>query len=337
MATFTELTLEQAKAVGEAFGLSVATVAGIPAGSVNSNYRLTLEGGSTLFARVYEEQDASGAELEARLLDHLARSGVATPRPLARPGGAGFTCPLPRSPKVGPWVPAGEPSEAARPVALFPWCDGEILCQARITPRAAKSVGEKLAEVHLAGRTFAERKPSRFRIEDMRVRLERIAKAEDRELRAMVPKIRERLDRVEEERNLELPAGIIHSDLFRDNVLWQGDTLAAMLDFESACEGSFAYDLMVTVLAWCYGDDLDERLARAMFEGYAARRPLTSAEVAALGTEARIAALRFTVTRITDYSMRQGIGERVMKDYRRFWYRHERVALLGSTFNRWFQ
>jgi homoserine kinase type II len=110
----------------------------------------------------------------------------------------------------------------------------------------------------------------------------------------------------------------------------------ALLDFESACTGSFAYDLMVTVLSWCYGDDFDERLVRAMFEGYATKRPLSSVEIAALGTEARIGALRFTITRITDYTMRRGLGERVMKDYRRFWLRHERVDALGASFLRWF-
>jgi homoserine kinase type II len=324
MATFTELTLDQAKALGETFGLSVTAVAGIPAGSVNSNYRLTLADGSTLFGRVYEEQDASGAELEARLLDHLARGGVATPRPLPRKGGGGFTA-------------SHESASRSHPVALFPWREGEILCQKRVTPDAAQKVGERLAEVHLAGQSFREPKPSRFRIEDMHARLERITEARDPALRAMVPEIRARLDRAARERNLELPSGIIHSDLFRDNVLWQNGDLVALLDFESACEGSFAYDLMVTVLAWCYGDDFDERLVRAMFGGYAARRPLLPVEVAALGTEARIAALRFTVTRMTDYTMRSGIGERVMKDYRRFWLRHERIVALGAQFSGWFQ
>ena len=78
MATYTELTIDQAKILGQAFGLDVTAVAGIPAGSVNSNYRLTLANGTALFARVYEEQDSVGAESEARLLDHLARNGVAT-------------------------------------------------------------------------------------------------------------------------------------------------------------------------------------------------------------------------------------------------------------------
>jgi len=357
MATYTALAIDQAKVLGQAFGLDVTAVAGIPAGSVNSNYRLTLADGTVLFARVYEEQDAVGAESEARLLDHLARNGVATPRPLPRRDGNGFTFALethsgavtrPKPHTAVSDFPVAHPAKerlrpgehlppgATRPVALFPWRDGEILCQARVTPEAARKVGEKLAEVHHAGQSFGEPKPGRFRIEDLRVRLQRIAEAPDAALRALVPEIEIRLDRAERERDPGLSHGIIHSDLFRDNVLWQGDTPVALLDFESACTGSFAYDLMVTVLSWCYGDDFDEHLVRAMFEGYAQKRALSAAEIAALGTEARIGALRFTITRITDYTMRRGLGERVMKDYRRFFRRHERVDELGPAFTRWF-
>jgi homoserine kinase type II len=330
MATFTELTLEQAQVVGRTFGRDVNAVTGIPAGSVNSNYRLTLTDGTALFLRVYEEQDQAGAEGEARLLDHFARHGVATPRPLPRRDGSGFTFTLETARAHGP------NDATSRPVALFPWRFGDILCQARVTPEAARTVGEKLAEVHHAGTTFGEKRPGRFRIEDLRARLLRIAEAEDAALRALAPEIEKRLDRACGERDVGLPRGIIHGDLFRDNVLWHGPELSALLDFESACEGSFAYDLVVTVLAWCYGDDFDERLVRAMYEGYAAKRPLAAREIAALGTEARIASLRFAVTRITDYTMRRGLGERVMKDYRRFWLRHERVAELGDAFTRWF-
>jgi homoserine kinase type II len=192
-----------------------------------------------------------------------------------------------------------------------------------------------LADVHHAGRTYGEPKPGRFRIPDLRVRLERIAEAVDPSLRALVPEIRTRLDRAERERDPHLPGGIIHSDLFATTSSGKGSP-GGPARLRSACAGSFAYDLMVTVLAWCYGDDFDERLVRAMSEGYATKRPLTSAEIAALGTEARIGALRFTITRITDYTMRRGLGERVMKDFRRFWLRHERVEELGPAFARWF-
>jgi homoserine kinase type II len=329
MATYTQLTLDQAQEVGAAFGLEVAEVTGVPAGSVNSNYRLMLGGGTPIFARVYEEQDRAGAEGESRLLDHLARHGVSTPRPLPRKDGTGFTFHLE--------VPPSGDLGSRRAVALFPWCGGEILCQSRVTTDVARLVGEKLAEVHRAGSTFPEARPGRFRVSDLRVRLERIEKADHPELRAMADPIRAALDRAEQARDTNLPHGIIHGDLFRDNILWENGRLVALLDFESACDGSWVYDLMVTVLAWCYGSDLDESLARAMFRGYAEVRQLSATELAALGTEGRIAALRFTVTRITDFAMRTGFGERVTKDYRRFWARHERIASLGDTLPRWFQ
>src|SRR6266566_4965700 len=116
MATYTHLTLEQAQVVGDRFGVRVAEARGVPAGSVNSNYRLVLADGTSLFGRIYEEQGHDGAEGEARLLDHLAANGVATPRPLPRTDGKGFTTLI-----------DGDQG-GARPIALFPWRDGEILC-----------------------------------------------------------------------------------------------------------------------------------------------------------------------------------------------------------------
>jgi homoserine kinase type II len=324
MATYTALTLEDARAVGASFGVPVFDVVPVPAGSVNSNYRLVLADKTPLFARVYEEQDQVGAEGEARLLDHLATHGVATPRPLPRSDGRGFTTTI-------------EAETGPRAVALFPWRDGEILCQARITPEVAAVMGEKLAQVHAAGATFPEARPGRFRVADLRVRLARVAEASDPELRALAPQLLDRLDRAERARDPNIPHGIIHSDLFRDNVLWQNGTPVALLDFESACDGPYAYDIMVTVLAWCYGSDLDESLARAMCRAYARVRKPTPAELAAMSVEGRIGALRFTVTRITDFEMRRGLGERVMKDYRRFFARHERLVELGDAITRWFE
>ena len=116
-------------------------------------------------------------------------------------------------------------------------------------------------------------------------------------------------------------------------MLWDshGD-LAALLDFESACEGTYAYDLMVCVLSWCYGADLQPALASAMRGGYEAVRPLAASERDALLIEGSFAALRFTITRITDYGMRaQTAGPRVVKDWRRFQARFDRLRALGST------
>src|SRR5262249_31525665 len=129
--------------------------------------------------------------------------------------------------------------------------------------------------------------------------------------------------------------GIIHGDLFRDNVLWDGPRLVAILDFEQASGGSFAYDLAVCLNDWCWrpgpdraGPEEPQRggprevngvnrvLVGALLAGYQRRRPLPDADRAALPVEMRAAAARFTITRITDvYLARVDNPE---KDFRAF-------------------
>jgi homoserine kinase type II len=115
-------------------------------------------------------------------------------------------------------------------------------------------------------------------------------------------------------------------------VLWKDDgAIAALLDFESASRGRFVFDLMVTVLAWAFGDGLDAAIARALCDGYRTVRELAEEERAGLLAEGCVAALRFTITRITDYAMKEGIGPRVLKDWRRFAMRLQTLEELGDT------
>jgi homoserine kinase type II len=246
------------------------------------------------------------------MLDRLAGAGVPTPCPCRRTDGELVS------------VVQGKPA------ALFPWIEGDMRCQAGVTPRHARAVGEALAQVHLAAAGEA-RGPGRFRYEDLGVRLARIAESKDPNFAPRVPVLSASLDRAHADRDKSLPSGIVHGDLFRDNVLWTGDDqIAALLDFESAFDGTYAFDLMVTLLAWCTGDALEPSLARAMCEGYASVRPLTESERRGLWAEAAFAALRFTITRITDYAMRTGAeGPRVVKDWTRFQKRYDDLIAMG--------
>ena len=350
MAILTVLELERAQAIGRHYGIEVREVHPILAGSVNSNYALLhagrgstaagRSGGGIVFLRIYEEQDASAASREAALLNHLSAAGVRTPRPIAREDGGGFTS-----------------EHAGKPVALFPWCDGQMICQAGVTPERAWRVGEALARVHLAGATFPGAAGSRFDVPRLRGRLESVAqRALAPPLRAVVRELSAALDRAGE--LLPPPSesqGVIHGDLFRDNVLWRSDgNLEALLDFESASRGSFAFDLMVTVLAWCYGGapraaeppedggavsgnvepaerasaNFEPALTRAMMAGYGSTRPMPEAERARLWAEACFAATRFTITRITDFELRSPRAG-VFKDYQRFLARLREIEALG--------
>jgi len=286
---------------------------GIAGGSVNSNYAVEGVGGR-LFLRLYEERGMDGARRECAMLERLAGKGVPTPAPLRRSDGEHVS------------------AVRGKPAVLFPWRDGHMRCQAGVTPEDAAKVGAALARVHVAG-AGEPVEPGRFGIDALGVRLDRIAASGDPTFAPMVPALRSRLAAVQAARNDGLPRGLTHGDLFRDNVLWaDSGEVSALLDFESACEDTFAYDLMVTVLSWCFGDDLEARLASAMREGYENVRPLTEPEKQALWAEGAFAAMRFTITRITDYAMRTGAtGPRVVKDWRRFAKRFEKIDALGAA------
>lgn len=338
MAILTPLSLEDARRLGALYGLEVEEVRGILAGSVNSNYALTLASGrGQVFLRVYEEQQHEAASREARLLEHLARGGVATPQPLRRrDGGAGAAAD----------GAAFVAEHAGKPVALFPWVTGEALCQARVTQAAARRVGAALARVHLAGASFEGANTSRFDLDHLERRLRSVdalrraageradappAAALDPEVARAVDDLAQRLEQLRAEAPpTPGPQTLIHGDLFRDNVLWHGGEIAALLDFESASRGSAAFDFAVTMLAWCFGDDLDPELASALAEGYVSVRPFSSEERDRLFYESRFAALRFSITRITDFELRPR-GSGVYKDFRRFLARQRTLDRMGPA------
>lgn len=353
MAIYTVVLRDDLATFLEHYQLLLEDFAGIPAGSVNSNYWVVVrphralaasstsssdplrahsdavnplssatgdqsqpegKGGSVrYFLRVYEEQGPEGAEAEATLLAALARHGVPTPGPVADAAGRA----------IG--------TLAGKPAALFPWRQGGSRCQASVSQRDVTQVGRGLAQLHAAGPTLGvSRGAGRFGRAALEARLEIIAQAPQAELRAAGAWIAARLPEVAAARNASLPGGVVHGDLFRDNVLFDSaGELVALLDFESAFDGPFAFDLAVCILAWTYGDDFDPALIRAMVDAYRSVRELAPAERAALFDEIRFGALRFSTTRITDFAMRPGGG--VMKDYRRFLRRFERVEAMGRS------
>lgn len=280
----------------------------VEGGTVNTSFAIELAAKNRVFLRIYEEQGRAGAEREASLLAHLAKNGVATPSPIPMQDGA----------LVG--------ELRGKPAALFPWVAGRMRCQAAVRPGDTKKVGAALARLHLAGAGF-ERIEGRFDAPSLELRLDQIARAPSPELASQAEPLRARLASWTARRDGSLPRGVIHGDLFRDNVLWDGDDIVALLDFESACDGTFAYDVMVAILSWCVGEALDASLARALVEGYESVRPLGEAERAGLLAEGCSAALRFTITRITDRAMRGLTGP---KDWRRFRMRLEALEQLGE-------
>jgi homoserine kinase type II len=299
---------------------SLENARGIEAGTVNTSYVLELHGGRRYFLRIYEEQDAAGAAREAIVLAHLAARGVPTPAPIVARDGASMR------------------TLAGKPAAVFPWVEGDMLCQRAVTAEAAEAVGAALARIHVAGHApNAPLDAGRFDPVHLVARCDRVAASSDPDARALADSLREAMKAIVGRRRHDVPRGLVHGDLFRDNVLWappstltttvpQGcSSIAALLDFESAHDGPFAYDLAVTILSWSYRSTFDFDVARALVRGYRTVRELEPADRDVLFDETLLAALRFTITRITDDAIRVG------KRWQRFVERREAVEALGKA------
>lgn len=313
MAVFTSLSPEDASRITGAHGLGACLhVQPVSAGSVNSNFFLVSEGGRH-FLRIYEEQGTDGVAYEWQLLDFLGAAGVAVPK---------------RVPGTLP----GQICVAGKPTAMFEVVSGADICGGMFDVARAHRVGVTLGEIHRAGRTFPVRRESRFRRDTVLTRLDYAAAQERPELVEPIATLRAICAEVEASYPEDLPRGVIHGDMFRDNVFWQGESVSAVIDWESASDGDLLYDLCVVFLAWCYGDDFRWAEARALFEGYTSVRPLEPSEITALRTLCLAGAARFSTTRILDFHLRSGgVGERVMKDYRRFLARASTLAALGNA------
>ena len=308
MALLTPLTDSDAARVADSYALGrVLRVEPLAAGSVNSNFVLTTERGR-FFLRIYEEQRSDGVAFEWRLLDHLSALGIAVPRRIVGPA-------------------PGELTVASKPTGLFELVGGFERCRRQVEAHHLAQVGEALARVHLASEGFALSGRDRFDAASLQARLDEVSLDAHPELASDVARIRATLDSISVR---ALPMGIVHGDLFRDNVRWEGDRLAALLDWESASYGVLAFDVMVVCLAWCWTDRLEWPLARAFARAYHSARPLTGEERRSLGEVARFACARFATTRVTDFYLRGGPGSSGYRDYKRFLARLDLVESMAE-------
>ncbi|HSR97796.1 MAG TPA: phosphotransferase, partial [Kofleriaceae bacterium] len=215
-------------------------------------------------------------------------AGVATPPPVLAHDGR----------------PYAQLAGAAKWVSVFPWTAGHHLDADRITPDLAIELGAALARLHAAGLDLplAWRRRSIYDHAHLVARYAAFAGSSDPALARAIAVVGEELAAAEAARAVRERAtrGIIHGDLFRDNVLWDGGRVVAILDFEQASGGSLAYDLAVCINDWCWTGQVRHDLIAALLAGYQRVRVLTADDRAALPIEVRAAAARFTITRITD-------------------------------------
>ncbi len=309
MGTFRTLSADDVRDILGAFGVGgYRAHSPIAAGTINTNLAVDTDV-ARYFLRVNEGKARADVEREAAIVAHIAARGVPTPVPVRASTGDSFLA----------WQDSF--------ISLFPWVEGRVLTRRQMEPPQARSAGVALAQLHLASAGFADHRPGRYEPDEIRRRFQHIAAAADPALQEAVATLGPELDAADRERRPGLPLGLIHGDLFIDNVLYRADgSLAALLDFEQASWGRLAYDVAVTLLAFGFGgDDFDEANTRAFLDGYVSQRSLTQGERAGFAAELRFTCCRFAITRIADVHMRRGAGAPGGKDFRRYLLRLRRV------------
>jgi homoserine kinase type II len=308
MAAFRSLSADDVREILEAFealgASSYRSHVPVAAGTINTNVRVETARGA-FFLRINEGKTRDDVAREAAIVSHAAARGVPTPAPLRARDGEAFAA----------W--------RGHLASIFPWVPGRTLTRADVTPAHGALVGRALAQLHLASAGYDDHRPGRYEPDEIRRRIDQVASLGRVELLGAAVVLDLALAGLEDERVAVVPTGIIHGDLFIDNVLYGDEAgaprLAALLDFEQASWGRLVYDLAVTTLAFAYGrDDFRADVTRALLEAYASVRPPTDVERRAFGAELRFAACRFAVTRITDVHLKREVGAPAGKDFRRY-------------------
>lgn len=291
MAVYTQLTNEQIAEHLEEF-YSVGTLdfaVGIAQGVENTNYLVATKnanGGEEKYILTLYEKRVNAADLPffLDLLEHVAERGVACPKPIARRDGKLFgAC-------------------AGKQASLVSFLNGKSRTIIR-NPHAA-SVGNVLGELHHAAADFSGTRANALSLDGWQKLYAKIAGRLDEIQPGLETLVKDELAFVTKHFDVSaLPRGVIHADLFPDNVFFEGDTVSGIIDFYFACSDALAYDVAITLNAWCFEQrgEFSPTKSKLLLDAYQKQRAFTAAEVAAFPLLLRGAALRFLLTRAHDW------------------------------------
>jgi homoserine kinase type II len=284
VAVYTDFSDEEFDAFMAAYDLgAVTSVKGIAEGVENSNYLLVTEKGQFILTLYEKRVDPADLPFFLGLMEHLASRGL--------------RCPLPVHDREGKALNR----LAGRPAAIVTFLAGLWVRRAKAEHCAA--VGGALARLHLAGEGFALKRANALSVAAWRPLYDSCGGRADDVLPGLGAEIEKELGFLEKNWPTGLPEGVIHADLFQDNVFFLAGKLSGLIDFYFACNDVLAYDVAICLNAWCFEVDgsLNVTKARALLSGYRQARPLSEAEIAALPVLARGSALRFLLTRLYDW------------------------------------
>ena len=291
MAVYTQLTNEQiAEHLEQCYAVGALDFAvGIAQGVENTNYLVVTKnaGGAEEkhILTLYEKRvNAADLPFFLELLQHVALRGVACPRPITRRDGQLF----------------GEC--AGKQASLVSFLNGKSRTIIK-NPHAA-SVGHVLGQLHHAAQDFSKHRANALSLEGWRTLSAKITGRLDEIQPGLELLVKDELAFLQQHFMVDaLPRGVIHADLFPDNVFFEGDAVSGIIDFYFACTDALAYDVAITLNAWVFEPrgEFSPTKSKLLLDAYQKQRALNAAEIAAFPVLLRGAALRFLLTRAHDW------------------------------------
>jgi len=284
MAVYTEVVDADLAAFLADYDLGrVLALKGIAEGVENSNFLLHVEAGYFILTLYEKRVDERNLPFFLGLMEHLAARGLNCPQPVRNRSG----------------VALGR--LAGRPAAIVTFLEG--IWRNRPDAKRCAALGEALGKLHQAGSDFAGSRANALGLSAWPVLFDQVGARADDVCPGVAAMIEKELAFLEKTWPTDLPRGVIHADLFPDNVLFLGEKISGLIDFYFACTDHLAYDLAICLNAWCFEPDSSFNITKAMglFNAYERIRALEAAEVEALPILVRGAALRFTLTRLVDW------------------------------------
>jgi len=284
MAVYTEVSDEELSAFVAQYDLgALLSCKGIAEGVENSNFLLVTESGPYILTLYEKRTRREDLPFFLGLMEHLSEHGV--------------DCPLPVHARDG--VALRE--LCGRPAVIVTFLKG--MWPRRIVPQHCAQLGEALATLHLAGAGFTMRRANALSLAGWQELFAKCAARADEVRPGLRDTLAAELDDLAAHWPADLPAGVIHADLFPDNVFFSGERLSGLIDFYFACNDALAYDVAICMNAWCFEADgsFNATKARLLLTNYQRVRPLSPAELAALPRLCRGSAVRFLLTRLYDW------------------------------------
>jgi homoserine kinase type II len=284
MAVYTDVSADELTAFLKDYDIGdLLSYKGIAEGVENSNFLLHTSKAAFILTLYEKRVAADDLPFFLSLMAHLAARGVSCPQPATNRKGEVYS------------------KLAGRPAAIINFLEG--MWPRRPNATHCAGVGEALAKMHLAGRDFPLVRQNPLSVLGWRPLFKQAAQRANEVQHGLYELLSNELDHLERSWPQDLPQGVIHADLFPDNVFFLGDRLSGLIDFPFACNDTLAYDVAICLNAWCFEPDhsFNVTKARALLNAYGRERALSQAEQDALPLLARGSAMRFLLTRLVDW------------------------------------